>query len=92
MKPRTSVLTLIAILVMAFSIPGLDDDGAEQAMADEHRAAIKQAKRLQRERDAHASMCYRAFGPQVAPAFDADDNLICIGARGQKYQVAGAKP
>lgn len=88
MSTINKTLFFLAVLMTAFFIPGLNDDGLEQTMADEHRAAIKQAQRVRREKQAHEAMCYRAYGPQVAPAFDADDNMICIGARGQRYQVA----
>jgi hypothetical protein len=85
-------MTLITALVISFFIPGLNDDGAEQAMSDDHRAAIKQALRVRREKQAHESMCLRMYGPQVAPAFDVDDNMICIGAHGQKYKIAEVTP
>lgn len=34
---------------------------------------------------AHAvAHCHRAFGPQTAPEYDHDDNLVCVGKRGQR--------
>ena len=54
------------------------------AQADALRAA--QAER--RAQLARISVCHRAFGPQSAPAEDADGRLVCVDARGHRAAPA----
>lgn len=51
------------------------------AQPTDYDSAAAQERRMWMQAVAH---CHRAFGPQTAPEYDADDRLICVGKRGQR--------
>lgn len=69
-------LAIVAALTLVAGTAMTPDDFATEAQK-EQRAWMHAVQH-----------CHRAYGPQTQPEYDERDHLICVGARGQRYQVA----
>ena len=90
-------ITLTAGLTAAMAAillagPALDDHSADwnhsTTLADAQRAAQLAART---EKSAQA-LCQRINGPNAAPRWTADGELMCVGTRGQAVSVAKVAP
>ena len=81
-----------AMATVLLAGPALDDHSSEwnhsTALADAQRAAQLAART---EKSAQA-MCQRIKGPNAAPRWTADGELMCVGTRGQAVSVAKVAP
>ena len=59
-----------------------------QASGDFDALALQEQRNWQQA----VQFCHRAFGPQTAPEYDHDDNLMCVGKRGQRHIEVAIKP
>ena len=69
-----SVMLVVAILATLVAIQHLDARDFEADMSAERR-----------EWREAVMFCHRAFGPQTQPEYDHNDQLICVGRKGQRY-------
>ena len=81
-----------AMATVLLAGPALDDHSADwnhsTTLADAQRAAQLAART---EKSAQA-MCQRIKGPNAAPRWTADGELMCVGTRGQAVSVAKVAP
>ena len=79
-------LAFIVIIAAAQWLDG-DDVGLAQKMADEQKAAIKQAQQARWEHQKHILHCHRTAGPGSAPAYTPEGDPICIGKLGHTTKL-----
>lgn len=81
-----------AMATVLLAGPALDDHSSEwnhsTALADAQRAAQLAART---EKSAQA-LCQRIKGPNAAPRWTPDGELMCVGTRGQAVSVAKVAP
>ena len=81
-----------AMATVLLAGPALDDHSSEwnhsTTLADAQRAAQLAART---EKSAQA-LCQRIKGPNAAPRWTADGELMCVGTRGQAVSVAKVAP
>lgn len=68
-----AALFMLALIALLFVM----NDDFEQDMESERREWAEAV-----------TFCHRAFGPQTQPEYDANDRLICVGRKGQRYAKA----
>ena len=66
------VILIFGIAVWAFAMD--TDFHADQQAMDAERRAWAQA----------VTFCHRAFGPQTAPEYDHNDQLVCVSRKGER--------
>jgi len=73
-----------AIVAVMAAVQWLDADdiALEQAVADEQKAAIKQAQQARWEYQKHILHCHRTAGPGSKPAYTPDGDPLCISRTG----------
>jgi hypothetical protein len=72
-----NIALVAAILATMAGIQLLDASDLEQEIATEQREYM------------HAvTVCHRMHGPQTQPEYNERGVVVCVGARGQVYQVA----
>ena len=69
-----NVMLVVAILTTLAAIQFIDSRDFEADMTAERR-----------EWREAVMFCHRSFGPQTAPEYDHNDQLICVGRKGQRY-------
>lgn len=68
-----AALFMLALIALLFVM----NDDFEQDMESERREWAEAV-----------TFCHRAFGHQTQPEYDANDRLICVGRKGQRYAKA----
>lgn len=72
---RLANVALFVLIFAAWAVAMDTDYHAEQVAMDAERRMWAQA----------VQHCHRAYGPQTAPEYDAQDRLVCVGKRGQRH-------
>ena len=73
---------IAAVTLVCVAMPTLDHHDA-QAFSDDQAATLRQLQAERRQQQHAVSVCHRAFGPNTAPAEDADGNLVCVDRKGR---------
>lgn len=68
-----AALFMLALIALLFVM----NDDFEQDMESERREWAEAV-----------TFCHDKFGPQTQPEYDANDRLICVGRKGQRYAKA----
>lgn len=79
---RLANMALFVLIFAAWAIAMDSDFAALTESEAEGEAMAHMERRMWAQAVQH---CHRAYGPQTAPEYDANDRLVCVGKRGQRH-------